>query len=94
MDIAFDLEKLGFNQVPQFNQVVKVVPHPDGHGLSALQYPDGGYASYGSNWDVHKPSAGAWERFVVPASGQGAITAYRDGGVTSAFPCVPVVVLD
>ncbi len=92
MDIAFDLEKLGFNQVPQFTQVVKVVPHQDGNGLSGLQYADGLYASScdGEHWGEHKPTAGACERFLVPASGQGAITLYRDGKVT-AFPCIPVV---
>lgn len=93
MTIAFDLAQLGIMDAPQFNQLVTVVPHPDGNGLSALQYATGLYASFGANWDNPKPTAGAWERFLVPASGSGALTAYRDPGVVSAFPCVPVVVL-
>lgn len=92
MQIAFDQAKLGVNDAPQFNQLVTVVPHPDGHGLSALQYATGLYASYGVNWDTPKPSAGAWERFYVPQSGNGAFSAYREG-IVSAFPCVAVVEL-
>lgn len=94
MTIAFDLAQLGVNAAPKFTEQVTVVPHPDGHGLSGFQYADGKYASWsGTAWDVHKSSMGVWERFLVPASGQGAFSAYRQGFPTAAFPCVQDVVL-
>lgn len=88
--IAFSQKPLGVEIQPSFDQIVTVTPHPDGHGLSALDYGGSQFASWsGADWDAHKPSAGAWERFQV---NPGTLTAYRDGKVT-VFPCQPVVVL-
>lgn len=52
-------------------QPFEEVPHPDGHGLVALRYPDGTYESWDDNGNPngavtppgHAPSAGANERF-------------------------------
>lgn len=52
-------------------------PHPDGHGLVALQYPDGTFLSWDDNGNPngavtppgHAPSAGANERFNATGGG-------------------------
>jgi hypothetical protein len=82
-----------FNETPVFDQIVEVEPHPDGHGLSALKFPDG-FASWSGagGWDSHKPTAGAWERFLLNGP---TMTAYRGGASTpiAVFACQDIVVL-
>lgn len=94
--LAFCLTPLhSFSEPLVFDQVVNVESHPDGDGLSALKFPDG-YASWsGVGWDVHKNSAGQWERFKLNGA---TMTAYREGfGLPTSvnvFACQPIVVKD